>query len=113
MIRIFLDDERDVRTYRGDHPCYSEGNWINVRPSYFRDFYALNREMVEVISFDHDLGEGQPSGYDFFCEIEKEFHLQGILPPDMVVHSANPSGRIRLTQGIQNLYAAVDQYMKD
>lgn len=106
-MKIFLDDER----------IGVEG-WITVRPSEFPSFYNENCELIEKISFDHDLGcdehgKEYPSGYDFFREIEHQYYIGDIIPPYMYVHSANPSGSRNLVLGIESLNRRVGRSYYD
>lgn len=58
---------------------------------------------IDEASFDHDLGEDVPTGYDVLKLIEKAA-AQGVwafVPKKMHVHSANPVGR-------KNMQAAID-----
>jgi hypothetical protein len=91
-MRIYLDDERTG----------PEG-WLTIRPNDFPHYMETFHGDIKAISFDHDLGEGFPSGYDFFCEIEKAYHEDGIIPPMLYVHSANPAGRMNIVRGIESL----------
>lgn len=58
---------------------------------------------LEVISFDHDLGENEETGYDALTMLERVAHegLWHIVPERMEIHSANPVGR-------KNMQAAID-----
>lgn len=96
-MKLFLDDERTA-----------PDGWETIRPGDFKDFFTRNKNKIEAISFDHDLGynengEEYPSGYDFFCEFEKAYYEHDIIPPYMYVHSANPAGRGNILRGIESL----------
>jgi hypothetical protein len=84
---VYLDDER---------PC--PDGWTPARTA--AEAIALLRTgNVTHLSLDHDLGEG-PSGYDVVCEVERALAEDGVEPPEMSCHSANPVGRARIEQAI-------------
>jgi|AntRauTorckE6833_2_1112554.scaffolds.fasta_scaffold00015_22 hypothetical protein len=76
---LYIDDERSPKTER---------DWVVVRT--YNAFVTTieERGMPEHISFDHDLGEDEPTGYD--CA--KWLVEQGYVPQSYNVHSANPVG---------------------
>ena len=51
---------------------------------------------IEAISFDHDLGENQPDGYEIVKWLAK-YHLDR-WPKEIAVHSANPVGAENIRQ---------------
>lgn len=58
-----------------------------------------NKENIEFLSLDHDLG-GNKSGYDICLYlVENE-----IYPKEINLHSANPVG-------VRNMYQLLDRYM--
>lgn len=95
--RIYIDDERNPKT---DH------NWIVVRN--MDDFVQLvttsNFDDIEQISFDHDLGDGVPTGHDI-----SKWLVNYLLDTNQIrtipynVHSANPVGGANI-QGVLNHY---------
>jgi hypothetical protein len=98
VLRLYLDDDREAPL-----------GWEVIRPHLIKDtldaiiFSPPFRERVEAISFDHDLGENFPSGYELFCQLEKAYYEDGVVPPLMYVHSDNPPGRANLVRGINSL----------
>jgi len=80
-------------------------------------FIIANRKNIEIVSFDHDLGEGV-DGYWVACQIESmannyyqasldDFKFENrmgiILPPfDWELHSANPVGRRNIEMAMRN-----------
>lgn len=60
-----------------------------------------NTENVEFVSFDHDLGEDELTGYDLACYFEELAHL-GKAVPEYFIHSANPVGSKRIEAAMQS-----------
>lgn len=85
---MFLDDLRDP-------PIVAGRPWIIVRSFAEATAYVEQHGMPTFISFDHDLGEEAPTGYDFAKWLVNR-HLDGItcMPDEFQdqVHSANPPG---------------------
>ncbi len=79
-MKIYLDDERRA----------PEG-FIHVRNmSELQGLLKRCNDEIEVMSFDHDLGDGEPDGYAI---IKWLFQAHGNrYPKEVIVHSANPSG---------------------
>jgi hypothetical protein len=90
--KIDLDDIRNPK---------SEG-WEIIRN--FDDFVNLINEfgIPDEISFDHDLGENEKTGYDCAKWLCEYCWTNGIPIPTWNVHSANPVGRDNIVQLIQN-----------
>jgi hypothetical protein len=88
-MKLFLDDERFP-------PGTGEG-WDIVRNMADATTYMRARGCPSFISFDHDLGEDQPTGYDLVnWMIERDLDENGRFIPvdfDFYVHSQNPTGR--------------------
>lgn len=70
----------------------------------FKDV-VKNQGFPEFISFDHDLGYGEPTGYDIAKWIVEEDMKRKILPINFSfnVHSANPVGKANI-EGLLNGY---------
>ncbi len=100
--KIYLDDERFPK---------SDG-WMIVRN--FDDFTALIELMgvPKSISFDNDLGEGQPEGYDCakWMVNEKQFDTRGM---EVFVHSANPKAPANIYGLFNNWNKMLDKYGLD
>ncbi len=109
-MKLWLDDIRDP----------PDSSWRLAR-TYHEAVVALAGGTVDVVSLDHDLGEGatyahalnpgscEPhdgrTGYDVACWIEEAVLSGRIAPLKMRCHSANPSGRARIQQVIDKLGA--------
>lgn len=106
---LFIDDERNPIDVKWgawqDQALYRDEDWIIARN------YAEVLELVgslgfpEMISFDHDLGENEPTGYDIAkritelvmndqCELPSEVHV--------MVHSKNPVGAENIRHYMKN-----------
>ena len=62
--------------------------------------------MPNFISFDHDLGDKIPTGFDLSKWIvEKDLDNNGFIPKDFsfYVHSQNPQGKLNI-EGLLNQY---------
>lgn len=97
-IYLFLDD---VRIPDPQLP------WNVVRSYEAAVEFVLNNGCPDVISFDHDLGEGK-SGYDFakwLVEMDLDKKIEIPLHFSYVVHSANPVGR-------ENIIGLLESYMQ-
>lgn len=89
-MKLWLDDIRPA----------PEG-WIWCKGPYEAIGY-LSCNVVDEISFDHDLGDDTLSGYDVACKIEGFAHRKDILPLRWAIHSANPIGRDRIRQAMES-----------
>ncbi|UHQ23507.1 hypothetical protein LVB77_01985 [Lysobacter sp. 5GHs7-4] len=88
-MRVYLDDERTT-----------PDGWVRV---YWPDeaIALLRQGGVTELSLDHDLGDdARGTGYDVIAWIEEAVALERFRPPRIVVHSANPSARLRMEAGI-------------
>jgi hypothetical protein len=84
-MRVWLDDVREP----GQHG-WEGATWAKTAQEAIR---WLATGEVEAISLDHDLGEGPVgTGYDVVCWMEE----QGVWPPAVYLHTANPVGRARM-----------------
>lgn len=103
---FFLDDVRN--------PPEDGNQWILARSVPELKRSILDRvdtgEMISaekiVFSLDHDLGEGQETGYDYLKTIE--FTVAQMGPPDnqemeFRIHSANPVGRENMERAIASI----------
>lgn len=96
--RMFIDDER----------LPFEEDFVVVRNM------AEAKRTIDVlgfpgyVSFDHDLGENQPTGYDFVkWLIEKDQDVDWWYYPsrfEWFVHSQNPVGKENIEKFINNYY---------
>jgi hypothetical protein len=100
MRKLFLDDIR--------YPKPNTGFWRVVR-NYDQAVKAIKSQgLPDYISFDHDLGEDQPTGYDLAKWIEYSV-LYGMITwnPNFKfgVHSANPVGGKNIQCRLDNFIA--------
>lgn len=91
-MKLWLDDIRDA----------PDETWTVVRTACEAADMIFSYD-VEVISLDHDLGDGVMTGYDLMNEIEVNAAKQWWtrVPLQFEIHSANPVGR-------KNMQAAID-----
>jgi len=100
---LFLDDER--------LPPRDDKNWKVFRKvGEMLEFILANPRKVAGISFDHDLGSGNATGYDAAKAIHAFIYMRVWNPErlDLRVHSANPVGAARMQQVIQSLELLFD-----
>lgn len=103
-MKIYLDDVRDLPS-----EYVAEGGWTVVRHP--DDLIALYETLpdIEVISFDHDLGEPPTkTGYDVLNWIES-YTVANMMcwAPEFRIHSANPVGRKNMEAAIRSIYRMV------
>jgi hypothetical protein len=63
---------------------------------------VLSQQRVSHISFDHDLGDGNGTGYEVACWIEEQAALKTLAPITWTVHSSNSVGRANISQAMQS-----------
>ena len=102
---LFLDDER--------FPPNDEREWVIARTVESAITECINRGNPSYISFDHDLGENQLTGFDFvkiLVEDAVDFpeFIEYQLPDNFsfYVHSQNPIGKANI-EGLLNNYLKV------
>ena len=110
--KLFIDDERNpsdvtwIRYWEFPH-CYDE-YWVVCRTlNEVKESLAMFG-MPNFISFDHDLGQNEPTGYDIVKYIVNELMEENLKLPDgfnFVVHSKNPVGK-------KNIELYFEQYLK-
>lgn len=109
---LFIDDERVPADVTWAHPrqqaLYCTEQWIIARN------FAQVAELVSVkgmpkrISFDHDLGEGERTGYDIAQYlVDLDMDSKHKFPKDFqfYAHSLNPIGR-------ENIMRYLTRYME-
>lgn len=99
-IALWLDDERDPRDPYIQQMFGAKGDEIWVQTVEEAMNY-INNQNVVYISLDHDLGEGQPTGYDLSKWIEEQAFNGQINRMIWRVHSQNPSGGANISQSMQ------------
>ncbi len=101
---MFLDDLRKP-------PKVKDIRWVIVRSFDEAVAYIEKNGMPRKISFDHDLGDNVPTGFDFAKWIVNR-HLDGtdLLPDSFgyTVHSANPPGAANIKGLLDNFLAFLD-----
>lgn len=88
-MKVFLDDTREA-----------PDGWIRT---YWPEevIELLKTGNVTHLSLDHDLGDDEHgTGYDVIMWLEEEVLFGRIRPPEMKVHSANVSARLKMQMGI-------------
>jgi len=91
-MKVYLDDER--QTPDGWERVYWPEEAIEL----------LKSGNVTEISLDHDLGDDERgTGYDVILWIEEAVVLDGFVPPNIKVHSANSSARAKMELGIESI----------
>lgn len=97
-MKIYLDDERN--TPLGWVRCYWPSEVITL----------IVQGGVSIVSLDHDLGDDDITGYDVVTWLEEQVYSDpSFIPPEIVVHSANPVGKARMIQGINNIKRIVSE----
>ena len=100
MINVFMDDLRDC-----------PDGFILVK-TVSQLIYKLDElkeldQEVNIISLDHDLGENEPTGYDFVKYlIELGNYDPSVYPKQIFLHTANGAGR-------DNMFKLLERYKPD
>jgi hypothetical protein len=91
-MKVYLDDER-----------LAPDGWVQVRwPD--EAIELLESGEVTHISLDHDLGDDdRGTGYDVVVWIEEATAVRHFDPPEIRVHSANSSARLKMEAGIRSI----------
>lgn len=94
----FIDDERKPLAI---------GHYLILRSMTDVKNQLLTGDQVAIVTFDHDLGEGQPTGYDIAKLLVEKDMDDGVLLPSFGfhVHSLNPVGAANIN-GLLNQYLA-------
>ena len=95
--KVWLDDQIDDANTPMRHP---PTGWIGVK-SALSACRLLARGGVVEISLDHDLGDGQMSGYVVARFIEKRAYEGRLHPIRWTIHSANPVGMGNMRSALQ------------
>jgi len=92
-MKVFLDDERAT-----------PDGWFRVYEP-FQAIALLETGMVTHISLDHDLGDDKEigTGYDVILWMEEQVVTNGFDPPTITIHTANPSARLKMQAGKQQI----------
>ena len=103
--RMYIDDVRKVPTSLADYD-----KWVLVRNMDEALAYIRENGAPEFISFDHDLGYNEPTGYDFakkLVEMDIDVFDDFEFPEDFKYcsHSMNPVGK-------RNILMYLDGYFR-
>lgn len=91
---LYLDDIREPNQsyYKSNDDRYNNLNWVIVRTySEFVETITL-KGIPNIISFDHDLGEDETTGYDCAKFLVEYCNENGLPLSEYLIHSANPVG---------------------
>jgi hypothetical protein len=98
---IWLDDERDPKDPVIQEKFWATGDEVWVKTADEVILLLLSNE-VEFISFDHDLGESQRTGYDVAKFIEAGAENGTIDPMGWRVHSQNSVGAANIRSAMHS-----------
>jgi hypothetical protein len=111
MWNLFIDDERNLQDVtwapRRMQERYREQQWTVVRNRDQAIQAIINHGLIapNFISFDHDLGNNEPTGFNIAQWIVDQ-HMDGNLEIpadfDFYVHSMNPVGRENIERYLRN-----------
>jgi hypothetical protein len=115
MYNLFIDDERDPIDVKWgswkDQAMYRDAEWIIARNWYDVLEIVITMGLPSIISFDHDLGDNTPTGYDIAKRLsELIMNAKYEIPENFqfYVHSKNPVGK----QNIENYMNNFLNHMK-
>jgi len=83
MIKVYMDDTR---------PCPK--GFILTRSVGKCKKLLKSKRAIHTLSLDHDMGFGQPTGFDLVKYMVKHKRYA----KKIIIHSANPFGRFRMVQ---------------
>lgn len=108
---LFIDDERELADVDwADWKVlekYRNEEWVICRNKMqvISAIFDHDKEVPSFISFDHDLGDGESTGYDIAKWIV-EMNMDGVvkIPKDFsfYVHSKNPIGKKNIESYLNN-----------
>ena len=106
--KLFIDDERDPFNVAWGTPqdqlMYRDGDWIVARNWFDVLEIVVSMGFPQMISFDHDLGDGEITGYEIAQKLANMV-MDGVrLPSDFEfrVHSQNPVGAENIRRYMEN-----------
>ena len=105
---LFIDDERvpmDVKwgTWQ-DQALYRDGEWVIAQNWLDVLEIVVTFGFPRLISFDHDLGDGEKTGYEIAQKL-CDMIMDGLQLPDdfeFKVHSKNPVGSENIRRYMNN-----------
>jgi hypothetical protein len=98
---IYLDDLRDPPNDGNDWKLFREPQSVF---SFLIESYYCNGEDI-VVSLDHDLGDGVPTGYDLLNQVECAIAISKDFNPNIEfrIHSANTVGCENMKRCIESI----------
>lgn len=105
---LFIDDERyPVNVTWGSPEFYNQFPWTIARTMTQVQDLVHEWGFPSFISFDHDLGDGEPTGKDIANWLIEYDLDHRTMPPDFqfYVHSRNPVGK-------QNIESILKSYLE-
>jgi len=93
-MKVFLDDER-----------MAPDGWVRVKwPDELIGLLENDKVNVTHLSLDHDLGDDQRgTGYEVLLWIEQAVVLHDFVPPEILIHTANPAARQRMQAAVDSI----------
>lgn len=102
--KLFLDDERFPAKFREQ----KFDDWLVIRTMTMAIWHIQNLGMPYAMSLDHDLGNNQPTGFDFVKWLVNQ-DMDGAIDlsdcSEIYVHSQNPVGA-------ENMRAYLNNYLE-
>jgi hypothetical protein len=105
---LFIDDERDPIDVKwgtpGEQYMYLTYEWVIARNWHEVLELIVSLGMPSMISFDHDLGDGEKTGYEIAQKL-CDMIMDGVALPenfDFMVHSKNPVGADNIRSYMKN-----------
>ena len=112
---LFIDDERDpVNVTWGnvqDQLMYADAEWIIARNWSEVLELVVSLGFPSLISFDHDLGDGEKTGYEIAQKL-CDMVMDGVSMPENFefrVHSKNPVGAENIRNYMNNFLKHISQ----
>jgi hypothetical protein len=105
---LFIDDERNPIDVKWgsweDQTLYRDGEWLIARNWTDVLEIVVSLGFPKMISFDHDLGDGEITGYEIAQKLSNMV-MDGVeMPPgfEFRVHSKNPVGGENIRRYMKN-----------
>lgn len=98
---LWVDDERPIPSDCGEEWCSARSAWEAL--------IKLELLNFDVVSLDHDLasfvGNKELTGYDILMWLVERKVNGGIVPACIKIHTANPVGRRKMLEVVQQYWA--------
>ena len=92
-MKLYLDDKRDP-----------PAGWVKVMCAKSAIAFLKSNSNITHISLDHDLGDdSKGTGYDVLLWIEEQTAILNYEPPEILIHTANPSARIKMESAVESI----------